>query len=73
MFEEICSSSGSGAVIKDGGKAPRLPPRGLFVVVVVGSADNQGGGNERAWRRQRFSPLARMWTGCWCVLPVCGC
>jgi len=52
MFEGICSSSGSGAVVKDGGKAPRLPPRGLFVVVVGGSADNKGGGNERAWRRQ---------------------
>ncbi|MBN8618318.1 MAG: hypothetical protein J0L63_05400 [Anaerolineae bacterium] len=28
-----------------------LPPRGVFVVVVVGSADNKGGGNRRAVRR----------------------
>jgi len=31
-----------------GGKALRLPPKGVFVVVVVGGADNKGGTPTRA-------------------------
>ncbi|MBN8619442.1 MAG: hypothetical protein J0L63_11085 [Anaerolineae bacterium] len=38
-------------VVKEGGNAAGLPLRGAFVVVVVGSADNKGGGNRRDWRR----------------------
>ncbi|MBN8619850.1 MAG: hypothetical protein J0L63_13140 [Anaerolineae bacterium] len=35
MPDAFCSNSGSSAVVKKGGKAPMLPPRGAFVVVVV--------------------------------------
>ncbi|MBL8117684.1 MAG: hypothetical protein JNJ78_09170 [Anaerolineae bacterium] len=41
----FCSSSGSGAVVKKGGNAPEIPPRGVFVVVVV-VTDKECGGNE---------------------------
>ena len=50
--EGFCSSSGSGVVVKDGGKDPMFPPREAFVVVVVGGADKKRGGNEGDWRRQ---------------------
>ena len=35
LLEGFCSSSGSGVMVKAGGNAPRFPPRGGFVVVVV--------------------------------------
>jgi len=38
--------------VKEGGKEPRFPPRGAFVVVVVVAADKKRGGNGRDWRRQ---------------------
>jgi len=38
--------------VKCGGKKPRLPPRGAFVVVVVVVADKDCGGNEGERRRQ---------------------
>ncbi|MBN8618435.1 MAG: hypothetical protein J0L63_05995 [Anaerolineae bacterium] len=36
---------------KRGGKKAMLPPRGVFVVVVVVAADKEYGGNGRGWRR----------------------
>ncbi|MBN8620682.1 MAG: hypothetical protein J0L63_17340, partial [Anaerolineae bacterium] len=47
----FCSSSGSGATVKCGGKKLRFPPRGVFVVVVVVVTDKEYGGNERRWGR----------------------
>jgi len=55
LLEGFCS--GSGVMVKEGGNAPRFPPRGGFVVVVVVAADKESGGNERDWRRHGFSPV----------------
>ncbi|MBN8620671.1 MAG: hypothetical protein J0L63_17285 [Anaerolineae bacterium] len=48
--EGFCSSSGSSVVVKTGGKEPRFPPRGTFVVVVV-VADKKDGGKQGDCRR----------------------
>ncbi|MBN8621108.1 MAG: hypothetical protein J0L63_19500 [Anaerolineae bacterium] len=45
-------------MVKEGGKKPGLPPRGVFVVVVVVVTDKDCGGNRRGWRRhaQNITP-----------------
>ena len=61
----FCSSGGGGVAVKCGGKQPRLPPRGAFVVVVVVVTDKECGGNERRWRGQ-----ARKLTPSRTLLPI---
>ncbi|MBL8120717.1 MAG: hypothetical protein JNJ78_24555 [Anaerolineae bacterium] len=48
---------GGGVAVKCGGKQAMLPPRGAFVVVVVGSADKEYGTPTRSLR-SRASPKA---------------
>jgi len=53
----VGGGSGGGVAVKCGGKQAMLPPRGAFVVVVVGSADKEYGTPTRSLR-SRASPKA---------------